>query len=67
MAVRVVEQPFGEWLKQHREAIPMTQQELAAELDVSVRALQTYEYGECLPRPARRRAIVAYFDSEWAA
>lgn len=61
MDVRTVEASFGEWLREQRDRVPLTQEELADKLGISVRALQTYEAGSHLPRPARRRAIVAYF------
>lgn len=56
------ETAFADWLKSQRDAVPLTQSELAEILGCSVRAIQTYEAGTSLPRPKRRRKIAAYFD-----
>jgi transcriptional regulator with XRE-family HTH domain len=40
----------------------MTQEELAAELGINVRSLQNYEAGSSLPRPARRRLLLAWLE-----
>lgn len=51
---------LGDRLRAVRDTRSITQEELALELDVSVRSLQDYERGEAFPRPKTRRRILTW-------
>jgi transcriptional regulator with XRE-family HTH domain len=54
-------------LRRYRDENLLTQEELARQLGISTRALQSYEAG-ALPRPSRRRKILAFLaDQDQAA
>ncbi len=65
--VRVSSPDYAAWLRASRVDANLTQAELAKELDVSMRAIQTWEAGERKPRPHHRRTIAAFFADEAAA
>ncbi len=50
---------FAEKVKSAREARNMTQQELADQIDVSRRAIYTYENGTAFPRTSTMRKLAA--------
>lgn len=54
-------------LRQLRENYPMTQQELADALGVSMRTIQEWETGEVLPRPKHRRALAKFLEANGKA
>jgi transcriptional regulator with XRE-family HTH domain len=55
-----VNERLGERIRSVREQRILTQEEVAAELDVPARSLQDYEAGRATPRQARRRKILAW-------
>jgi cytoskeletal protein RodZ len=57
-----VKQTFGQRIKEARERQVLTQDELARKLRIPVRSLQAYEADAATPRPARRRAILAWLE-----
>jgi len=57
-----VSQTLGQQLKEARERQVLTQEELARKLRIPVRSLQDYEADAATPRPARRRAILAWLE-----
>lgn len=54
---------LGERIVRVRERLSMTQEELAADLGVSLRSLQAYEAGTATPRPPRRRQLLAWIEA----
>lgn len=53
---------FGERLKEEREKARAKQEDMAAMLEVSLRAYQIYEYDEGYPRYLKLIALADYFD-----
>jgi transcriptional regulator with XRE-family HTH domain len=62
----VAKQGLGDRIRRAREHRVLTQEELAAELGISTRSLQHYESGRGTPRPARRRQLLAWLETEEA-
>ena len=51
---------LGRRIREIRVRLVLTQEEAAVELGINPCSLQVYEVGKALPRPARRRAILAW-------
>lgn len=51
---------LGRRIREVRGRCSLTQEEAAAELGIPARSLQDYEAGKALPRPGRRRRILAW-------
>ena len=58
---------LGERLRAAREQASLSQEELAGLLELSVRSLQDYEAKRSVPRPTRRRQILAFIAEHEAA
>jgi DNA-binding transcriptional regulator YiaG len=52
---------FGLTIREARDALNLTQAELADEIGVSSRTVQNWEAGK-VPRPKQRRALLAFFE-----
>jgi ribosome-binding protein aMBF1 (putative translation factor) len=61
MELRV--KPFGDRIREAREASDLTQAELGRRLGVSARTIQNWEHGST-PRPRHRRAIKRFLNGE---
>lgn len=55
-----IEHELGASLKAARESASLSQKELAAELQVSERALQGWEAGSAFPQPRHRRLVLEF-------
>ena len=55
---------FGKRLREQRTRLNLSQRELAQRLDVSVRAVQTWESGKVIPWPAHRRRLERFLATE---
>lgn len=60
--VRVSSPDYPAWLRASREDANLTRQELAKEIGVSWRAIQSWESGVRTPRAKHRRALAEFFD-----
>lgn len=58
---------LGKRLKKTRDAVSLSQKELAAHLGVSERTLQGWEAGTAFPQPRHRRAVLAFLAEAKAA
>jgi ribosome-binding protein aMBF1 (putative translation factor) len=54
---------FARTLRAARQAVPLSQAELAAELGVSLRTISLWEAGEALPQPKHRRAVDKFIET----
>jgi transcriptional regulator with XRE-family HTH domain len=57
---------LGKQLREARERHVLTQDELAEQLGIPVRSLQDYEAERAVPRPTRRRKILAWLEQSKA-